>query len=312
MPRDDFSDATKNNIAKRVGFLCSNPDCRCPTVGPHSIESRSISVGVAAHITAASTRGPRYDAGLTPEERRSDANGIWLCQKCARLIDVDDERWSVEIIGSWKMEAEDHALRIIGDPQKPIVSNFLHIPPPERFGYNSRVLVDEVPVLKASVENDPARFSPTWFVTGFVLKFRIQKLPAVNRVLLNRIQVDVHDWLEVPPYSFFGPPGLYPVRTSLHWADVDHIPHERSKKFTATRYYEALDGYKYSEMVARSLIVNDDAPSDILLRINAKTPGLYRLSVGFDIGCGSLREEMTVMPPTEVLFCDTDPIHGSW
>jgi len=86
--------------------------------------------------------------GLTPEERRGDANGIWLCQKCARLIDVDDERWSVEIINSWKMEAEDHALRIIGDPQKPIVSSFLHIPPPERFGYNSRVLVDEVPVLK--------------------------------------------------------------------------------------------------------------------------------------------------------------------
>jgi hypothetical protein len=61
---------------------------------------------VAAHITAASIGGPRYDSDLLPEERSSTSNGIWLCQNCAKLIDNDISRFSVGVLSQWKTEAE--------------------------------------------------------------------------------------------------------------------------------------------------------------------------------------------------------------
>ena len=57
--RDDFTFKTKDTLAKRVGFLCSNPNCQMLTVGPNSNVEKHSNIGVAAHITAASEGGPR-------------------------------------------------------------------------------------------------------------------------------------------------------------------------------------------------------------------------------------------------------------
>src|SRR5713101_8543559 len=86
--RDEFPRAVIETLGRRVGFLCSNPSCRQATTGPHEKESAAVNIGVAAHITAASPRGPRYDPSLSADERRSAANGIWVCQSCAKLIDT--------------------------------------------------------------------------------------------------------------------------------------------------------------------------------------------------------------------------------
>jgi hypothetical protein len=87
--RDDFSVRTKDLLARRVGYRCSNPQCRKLTVGPHVDDFRTVNVGVAAHISAAAAGGPRFSITLSPGERRSSHNGIWLCQTCAKLIDAD-------------------------------------------------------------------------------------------------------------------------------------------------------------------------------------------------------------------------------
>jgi hypothetical protein len=65
--RDDFSPAVKEVLAKRVGCLCANPACRQLTSGPQVDAEKAVNVGVASHITAASSLGPRYDESLTPE-----------------------------------------------------------------------------------------------------------------------------------------------------------------------------------------------------------------------------------------------------
>src|SRR6266568_3374531 len=85
---DDFSEAVKSLLASRVGNLCSIPGCRALTIGPQDDPTKAVNVGVAAHITAASPGGPRYDPGLSPEERRAPSNGIWLCQNCAKLVKI--------------------------------------------------------------------------------------------------------------------------------------------------------------------------------------------------------------------------------
>ena len=88
--RDEFSSGVKSILASRAGFRCSKPDCRALTIGPSTVNpGAQTNIGVAAHITAASPGGPRYDPTLTPEERRSVANGIWTCQNHGKQIDDD-------------------------------------------------------------------------------------------------------------------------------------------------------------------------------------------------------------------------------
>ena len=111
--RDDFSQTTKDTLARRVNYLCSNPDCPLATVGPHSDSEKAVNKGVAAHITAAAPGGKRYDASLTPEQRSSVTNGIWLCQNCAKLIDSDEDRFPVDLLRAWKLVAESKVNRSI-------------------------------------------------------------------------------------------------------------------------------------------------------------------------------------------------------
>jgi len=106
--RDDFSESVKRVLANRAGHICSNPDCRRSTSGPSDrVTDRAVSVGDAAHITAAAPGGPRYDPSLAPEERRSAANGIWLCSLCARLIDQNGGiDHPADILRAWKQLRE--------------------------------------------------------------------------------------------------------------------------------------------------------------------------------------------------------------
>lgn len=109
--RDNFSKTVAENLAKRVGNHCSNPSCRKCTSGPHTEDDKALNVGVAAHITAASPGGPRYDQSLTSDERKGASNGIWLCQTCGKLVDNDPEGYTKANLLLWKREAEQRSLQ---------------------------------------------------------------------------------------------------------------------------------------------------------------------------------------------------------
>jgi hypothetical protein len=109
MARDDFNEAVKRNLALRVGHVCSKPDCRASTSGPHEDPAKSVNLGVAAHITAAAPGGPRFDSKLTVEQRSSAENGIWLCQTDGKLVDSDEGRFSEGLLREWKATAEREA-----------------------------------------------------------------------------------------------------------------------------------------------------------------------------------------------------------
>lgn len=103
--RAEFSAKTKEQLAKTVGYLCSKPDCNEKTIGPKGNEGETQNLGEAAHIHAASKNGPRYNADMSDDERKSFSNGIWLCKKHAREIDVNIEKFTVGLLQEWKEKA---------------------------------------------------------------------------------------------------------------------------------------------------------------------------------------------------------------
>ena len=136
--RDNFSTPTKEALAKRVGLRCSNPMCRAPTTGPHSESTQFVNLGVACHITAASPGGPRYDDTMSPVERGSIDNAIWLCQSCAKLIDSDQTKYTVSALITWRLDAEAAAERALIGPDVgdfyPQPSRATHSPIPKIYG----------------------------------------------------------------------------------------------------------------------------------------------------------------------------------
>ena len=102
--RDEFSQRTKSRLAKEAGYVCSFPLCRLATRFYVEKNGKLIqrNIGEAAHITAASPKGPRFDATLSHDRRKSHHNGIWMCRNHAHYIDIVPDAVSVELLKEWK------------------------------------------------------------------------------------------------------------------------------------------------------------------------------------------------------------------
>ncbi|WP_143272981.1 hypothetical protein [Azospirillum palustre] len=114
--RDNFTEKTIAALAKRSAFQCAI--CSAVTVGASAEAPNAVvNVGVAAHITAASQKGPRYDILMTPKQRSSIENAIWLCQTHAKLIDDDRSEWTTTKLHCIKRNHEESVRNSIGVPR---------------------------------------------------------------------------------------------------------------------------------------------------------------------------------------------------
>lgn len=113
MARDNFTKPVIEILKARVAHRCSNPACRVPTSAP-SIDNKAHTIGVAAHICAASPGGPRYNAHMSTSERKNINNAIWLCQNCSVKIDRDFKSFPITLLNDWKEEAERKATSELG------------------------------------------------------------------------------------------------------------------------------------------------------------------------------------------------------
>jgi len=105
--RDDFSEETRQLIAKRAGYICSYPGCGRMTVALSPDRKTGLTMtGVAAHITAASAEGPRFDKTMSSEERKSERNGIWVCQTHGKFIDDNSSKCTIGELRRFKAQHE--------------------------------------------------------------------------------------------------------------------------------------------------------------------------------------------------------------
>ena len=151
--RDDFPSGIKELLSKRVGNRCSNPNCRQLTCGPQEVPNKALNIGVAAHITAASPDGPRYDITISSEQRKSAANGIWLCQNCAKLVDNDQLRYNNEMLTNWKTLAES-AARDEVEGKNNFIANQNNNDPYQRI---EKLLPDLIVEMKKDLSEEPLK-----------------------------------------------------------------------------------------------------------------------------------------------------------
>lgn len=113
MARDNFNKAVIKELAREVGNYCSI--CNVLTKVPKNGHvSQDMSIGVAAHICAASPNGPRFASSQTVDERSSKSNGIWLCASCSVLIDRDLENYTTNKLIEIKEQAIQRFQKAIG------------------------------------------------------------------------------------------------------------------------------------------------------------------------------------------------------
>ena len=117
--RDDFTEAVKTRLAKRAAYICSNPQGRALLVGGAVEDSdKVVSLGIAAHITAAAPGGPRFEETLASTKRSLLANAIYLCPTCSILIDKNSGMdFPAEVLRTWKAEHEQWVQEMIARPR---------------------------------------------------------------------------------------------------------------------------------------------------------------------------------------------------
>ena len=116
-------------VTQRSHNACAYPACGVAlVVEPRSPSDLAKSVGKIAHICASSPGGPRYDPTMSPRERGSAENLIFLCGTHHDAIDSQLDFHTVEFLRRAKAEHEaacdravQHALGQIGFPELELV-----------------------------------------------------------------------------------------------------------------------------------------------------------------------------------------------
>jgi len=312
---DDFSIATKRQIASRSGYLCAYPDCFAPTSGPAEDSGKSVNIGEAAHITAAQPGGARYDATLTPEQRKDADNGIWMCRTHAALIDRDETRFPTSLVTDWKWAAEDRARKLLGRPVGCASGKLASVSPATRLGAEVTVVVGEeyFPITyEFDADAEDAKLS--WFVSAMVIQFAIRKNHMLRNAILDHLVVTVNETKPIPKYQPLM--GVYPAETDLFYVEIGPNPGTTPREFRPTRfYYKATDTEPERREFPPAIVLDDDTPAQVALRLNAELPGMYLVSIDASITSGSEHERLPVMPPQWMIFerssDDYDPEFGA-
>jgi hypothetical protein len=242
--RDEFLVATKRILRDRVGGNCSRPECGRTTVAPGQAGPAFADVtGRAAHITGARKGGPRYDPALTPEQRRSAENGIWLCADDADLVDKNEgQGFSVEQLRSWKRGAEEKQVsraRLRAQPHRPAWLDQLKSP--DYVNVPRLVSISEERAISRSTLDSLAEGFPR---DRYILNELLEVVLALRRATIEAVDVDeikspAGQLREGLTISFYG----HARAKNAHQVNRDHIQRYSFEK--SPQIYVDRNRYRY-------------------------------------------------------------------
>lgn len=93
---------TKLRLFSDSAGYCQRPECRRRLFSDKN--GLDYHIAEMAHIFGASDAGPRANSNLDIEDRPCYENMILLCPSCHSMVDKDPSRFTVSVLGKWKME----------------------------------------------------------------------------------------------------------------------------------------------------------------------------------------------------------------
>jgi len=275
--RDDFSEKTKLQIAKRAGWRCSDPSCRRPTIGSTSDGDGEINLGTAAHICAAAPGGPRYDPNQTPEQRRSADNGIWMCRLHGTAVDANDSTFTDVLLHKWKREAQQDSWRSVLYNDVP-QSLGARTPTENELSNNLRAAV--------AVDLDVFRRSSKWPPTAIALTLEVDGLnDPVSTSTLATALTKLDDLILVAP------PGMGKTTTLFQIAEAT-LANGNASPIIVPLGDWSTDGSALLEFILRRPAFRGISEDD--LRTVAAKPGVILLLDGWNELDAAARKRLAV------------------
>jgi hypothetical protein len=230
-----------------------------------------------------------------------------MCSTHATLIDRDVERYPTDLLREWKCESENRAMKMLGQPKGCSQGKIASVSPAARLGAEYCVLVNGQPIPHVPIfDADGERERITWYVSAFVIQFSIQKKPNLNTAVLDHLVATVHETKPIPEYQpLFG---VYPAEVSLFYVEIDANHGTIPREFRPTRFYtQATDDSPESQQYPQPIVLDDNTPTQVALRFNAKQSGMYLVSTDAVVTSGGDREVLPVMPPQWIIFETPEP-----
>ena len=106
--RRNYSQPTRAMLWAYSGGVCCFPECDVSCVD-ETESGNTITIGQIAHIEAESDNGPRANPSLSDQERNAFPNLIVLCPTHHRIVDTDENTYTVEKMREWKA----HRARVV-------------------------------------------------------------------------------------------------------------------------------------------------------------------------------------------------------
>jgi hypothetical protein len=275
--RDEFTPKTRLQIAKRAGWLCSDPSCRRPTIGSNSDGKGEINLGTAAHICAASPGGPRFDPNQTSAQRRSADNGIWMCKLHGTAVDAKDSTFTVELLREWKAQAQKDSWRrvLYNDvPHGPAVCT------PSEAELCSYLRA------AAAVDLDVFRHSDKWPTTSIALTLEVDGLsdPVSASALASAL-------MALDDLVLIAPPGMGKTTTLFQIAEA-MLANGNASPIIVPLGDWSMDGSALLESVLKRPAFRGISEND--LRAVAAKPGVVLLLDGWNELDADARKRLTV------------------
>lgn len=208
----------------------------------------------------------------------------------------------MDLVTEWKLAAEARAWKLLGQPKGCANGRLASISPAIRFGAEVAVIVgQELIPFTYAIDADASNAKLTWFVSAMVIQFSIQKNHMLKNAVLEHLIVSVHESKAIPEYEM--PYGIYPAETNLYYVEIGSNRGSIPREFRPTRFYhQATDSQNERWEFPPPIVLDDDLPAHLALRLNAESPGMFLVSIDATIAAGAEREILPVMPPQWMIF----------
>lgn len=105
LERINFTPKVKMKVRADSGYRCSNPSCRKYLQHYSIIDNITANLGDVGHIYAAANGGPRA-SNYSEDYLKSEANALFLCTGCHRLVDSCELMFPAKELENWKVLAK--------------------------------------------------------------------------------------------------------------------------------------------------------------------------------------------------------------